>query len=372
MEQRISAVSTEATQLVLLPGSDEEIAHLDGIQARAERTIDIVSGHIATLRDRQREMRSKLGAASKELSDAEVRREELERVSRSVGDELAALEVELAELAVRHEASLETLRRESDATAQEAEAAPKPDIDDGTDPQQRLESLEADLKRMGPINPLAAKEHAEIAAEADELASQLADLEESRHELRKVITALDDKMVELFMEAFEEISSFYAENFALVFPGGSGKLTLTDPSDPLTTGIEVVAQPAGKKVGRLSLLSGGERSLAALAFLFAVFRARPSPFYVLDEVEAALDDANLHRFLRLVDTLRKSVQLVVITHQQQTMEAADVLYGVTMEPGGSSQVLSKRMTERRTTDDERQTTSDRRRSTNSTLSRSRT
>ena len=371
MEKRISTVSTEATQLVLLPGSDAEIAHLDGIQGRAERTIEIVSEHIATLRDRQREMRSKLGTASKELTDAEMRREELERVSRSVGDDLAALDVELAELAVRHEASLEKLRRESDATAEEAEAAPKPILDEGTDPKHRLASLEADLKRMGPINPLAAKEYAEIASEADELGSQLADLEESRQELRKVVTALDEKMVELFMEAFEEISSFYAENFALVFPGGSGKLVLTDPSDPLTTGIEVVAQPAGKKVGRLSLLSGGERSLAALAFLFAVFRARPSPFYVLDEVEAALDDANLHRFLRLVDTLRKSVQLVVITHQQQTMEAADVLYGVTMEPGGSSQVLSKRMTERRTTNDERQTADDRRRSANNPLSRSR-
>jgi chromosome segregation protein len=111
----------------------------------------------------------------------------------------------------------------------------------------------------------------------------------------------------------------------------------------LTAGVLVEAQPAGKKVGKLSLLSGGERSLAALAFLFAVFRARPSPFYVLDEVEAALDDANLHRFLRLVDTLRSEVQLVIITHQQQTMQAADVLYGVTMEPGESSKVLSKRM-----------------------------
>jgi len=128
-----------------------------------------------------------------------------------------------------------------------------------------------------------------------------------------------------------------------VFPGGVGHLTLTDPDDPLTTGVEVEAQPAGKKVGRLSLLSGGERSLAALAFLFAVFRSRPSPFYVLDEVEAALDDANLHRFLRLVDTLR------------QTMEAADVLYGVTMEPGESSKVLSKRMTERREQSEELRT-----------------
>jgi chromosome segregation protein len=135
----------------------------------------------------------------------------------------------------------------------------------------------------------------------------------------------------------------YQENFAQVFPGGRGGLRLVDPDHPLESGVEVEAQPHGKKVGRLALLSGGERSLAALAFLFAVFRARPSPFYVLDEVEAALDDANLHRFLRLVDTLRSSAQLVIITHQQQTMEAADMLYGVTMEPGESSKVLARRM-----------------------------
>ena len=127
-----------------------------------------------------------------------------------------------------------------------------------------------------------------------------------------------------------------------MFPGGRGRLRLADPDNPLQTGVEIEAQPAGKRVGRLSLLSGGERSMAALAFLFAVFRARPSPFYVLDEVEAALDDANLRRFLRLVDTLRNSAQLVLITHQQQTMEAADLLYGVTMEPGESSIVVAKR------------------------------
>jgi chromosome segregation protein len=176
------------------------------------------------------------------------------------------------------------------------------------------------------------------------LEAQLNDLSDSRAELKKVVAALDEQMVALFEEAFAEIAGFYEENFALVFPGGSGRLRLTESDDPLNAGVLVEAQPAGKKVGRLSLLSGGERSLAALAFLFAVFRARPSPFYVLDEVEAALDDANLHRFLKLVDTLRRDVQLVIITHQQQTMHAADVLYGVTMEPGASSQVISKRMT----------------------------
>jgi chromosome segregation protein len=360
MDQRATAVLAELNQLVLLPEWKDDVAHLESIRMRSENAIVAVSDHVTVLREGQREMREKLGGANRELSEAEKRREELERVSRQTGDHLAALEVERAELAVRHETSLESLRRDSDASPEQADVAPRPDLDDGVDPRQRLESLEADLRRMGPINPLAAKEYAEITADADELASQLADLDESRNELRKVIAALDERMVELFLEAFEEISTFYAENFSLVFPGGSGRLSLTDSSNPLTTGVEVEAQPAGKKVGRLSLLSGGERSLAALAFLFAVFRSRPSPFYVLDEVEAALDDANLHRFLRLVDTLRQSVQLVVITHQQQTMEAADVLYGVTMEPGGSSQVLSKRMNERRTATDERQTTHERR------------
>jgi chromosome segregation protein len=358
MERRLAAVSTEVSQLVFLPETDVDVEGLRGIQTRAEQAIGIVSGHIVTLRERQREMRGKLGDANGNLSTAEARREELERTSRTVGDQLAALDVELAELAVRHEASCEALRRDADATPEQAEAAPAPELAGDVDAQRRLDSLEADLKRMGPINPLAAQEYAQIADDAEELETQLSDLNDSRRELRKVIAALDEKMVALFLEAFHEISEFFSENFSLVFPGGKGTLTLTDPGDPLSTGVEVEAQPAGKKIGRLSLLSGGERSLAALAFLFAVFRSRPSPFYVLDEVEAALDDANLRRFLRLVDTLRKSVQLVVITHQQQTMEAADVLYGVTMEPGESSVVISKRMTERRTANNRRVTMDD--------------
>ncbi|MDK1097253.1 MAG: chromosome segregation protein SMC [Actinomycetota bacterium] len=345
MESRLRVVASDVTQLVLVPAvSDDDVDRLHGISARAESAINAVSSHIETLRERQREMRGRLGEANRELGGAEERREELERSTRMLGDTLAALDVELAELAVRHEAVLERLRRDSDATREQAMGAERPELDEGSDPKQRLESLEADLRRMGPINPLAAQEYADLAAGAEELDTQLQDLNESRQELRKVIAALDDKMASLFLEAFEEISAFYSENFALVFPGGVGGLSLTDSDDPLSMGVVVEAQPAGKRVGKLSLLSGGERSLAALAFLFAVFRARPSPFYVLDEVDAALDDANLHRFLRLVDTLRENVQLVIITHQQQTMEAADVLYGVTMAPGESSVVLSKRMT----------------------------
>lgn len=343
-ESRLSAVDAELAQLTLLPESAEDIAGLGVIEESAESAVAAVSVHIETLRSRQRDLRAQVGTANTDLAAAEAERETLDDRRRTSSDALGALDVELAELRVRLEATTEALRRDLDAGEQDALDAPKPELDDGVDMRERLEALEADLRRMGPINPLAAQEHAELAAEVDELERQLADLDQSRDDIKKVIAALDEKMEGLFAEAFDEIASFFHENFSLVFPGGTGSLRLTDPSDPLNAGVLVQAQPAGKKVGRLSLLSGGERSLAALAFLFAVFRARPSPFYVLDEVEAALDDANLHRFLRLVETLRRDTQLVIITHQQQTMEAADVLYGVTMEPGDSSKVLSKRMT----------------------------
>ena len=222
-------------------------------------------------------------------------------------------------------------------------AAPRPNLAEDDDPVARADSLAAELARMGPINPLAADEYRELETRYTHINDQLEDLETSRDDLRKVIRALDEEIEQLFMAAFEETATHYAQYFEILFPGGTGKLTLSDPSKPLETGLEIGAQPMGKKVSKLSLLSGGERSLAALAFMFAVFRARPSPFYIMDEVEAALDDSNLRRFLRLVAEFRGSAQLMIITHQQQTMEAADVLYGVTMEPGGSSKALTKRM-----------------------------
>jgi chromosome segregation protein len=158
-----------------------------------------------------------------------------------------------------------------------------------------------------------------------------------------VIRAVDREIVTVFRTAFEDVAEHFSALFATLFPGGAGSLQLTDPDDLLNTGIEINARPSGKNVRRLSLLSGGERSLTALAFLFAVFRARPSPFYLLDEVEAALDDVNLHRFLDLVHEFRDEAQLVIVTHQKRTMEAGDLLYGVSMPPGGSSKVVSQRV-----------------------------
>jgi chromosome segregation protein len=254
-----------------------------------------------------------------------------------------ALAVEAAELRVRDEAVAEALRRDLDASEEVALAAPAPVVE-AADLAAELSTREAELRRMGPVNPLAAEEYAHLVERHAFLTDQLADLERSRDELRKVIEALDEEIVARFLGAFGEISHAYEEHFAVLFPGGKGRLRLTEPDQPLSSGVEIEAQPLGKRVAKMSLLSGGERSLAALAFLFSVFKARPSPFYILDEVEAALDDANLRRFLDLLDTFRGQAQMLVVTHQQQTMETADVLYGVTMEPGGSSKVVAKSLT----------------------------
>jgi len=175
------------------------------------------------------------------------------------------------------------------------------------------------------------------------LAGQLDDVKSSRRELSKVIRAVDGEIVTRFSAAYADVAEHFEKLFETLFPGGKGRLRLSQPDDLLETGIEIEARPAGKSERRLSLLSGGERSLCALAFLFAVFRGRPSPFYLLDEVEAALDDVNLHRFLALLNEFRAEAQLLVVSHQKRTMEAADSLYGVTMAPGGSSKVVSERV-----------------------------
>jgi chromosome segregation protein len=319
------------------------LAELASIEDAARRAGEAVRSHVGALRERERALRSEVGAAGVRLEETRNRRDRLAAVIEETREELSAVAVESAELRVREESVAEALRRDIDAAEDEALAAARPDLPDGVEPGAHLDSLAASLRRMGPVNPLAAAEYEELSEKVRFMEEQLADLERSRAELRKVIRALDEEIARLFAEAFEEIAATFAENFTLLFPGGTGRLTLTDPDDPLTTGVDIHAQPMGKKVGRLTLLSGGERSLAALAFLFAVFRARPSPFYILDEVEAALDDANLRRFIRLVAGVRGDSQLVIVTHQQQTMEAGDILYGVTMEPGQSSRVLAKRL-----------------------------
>ena len=204
-------------------------------------------------------------------------------------------------------------------------------------------ALDRRLTLLGRVNPLALEEFKALEERYSFLSGQLQDLKESRRDLLKVVRAVDERVREVFGQAYEDVAREFQRTFGLLFPGGDGRLVLTEPDDILASGVEVEARPPGKKVRRLSLLSGGERSLVALAFYFAIFRARPSPFYVLDEVEAALDDVNLHRFLDLLDDAREHAQLLVVSHQRRTMEAADALYGVSMQAEGVSKVVSRRL-----------------------------
>ena len=211
--------------------------------------------------------------------------------------------------------------------------------------EKRLAAAERSLTLLGKINPLALEEYSSLEERLKYLAEQLEDLKKSKKDLLDIIKEVDDRVQEIFEEAFRDTAREFEKIFARLFPGGEGRLILTDPSDMLNSGVDVEARPPGKRIKRLSLLSGGERSLTAVALLVAIFKARPSPFYVMDEVEAALDDTNLGRLLGVLEELRQASQLIIITHQKRTMEIGDALYGVTMRGDGVSEVISQRLRE---------------------------
>lgn len=211
--------------------------------------------------------------------------------------------------------------------------------------EKRLRAAERALSLLGRVNPLALEEFAALEERHTFLSTQLADLKKSRTDLLQIVKEIDERVEQVFTEAYRDTEVQFERVFSRLFPGGEGRLVLTEPENMLTTGIDVEARPAGKKVKRLSLLSGGERSLTAVALLVAIFKARPSPFYVMDEVEAALDDVNLGRLLEIFTELQEDSQLIVVTHQKRTMEIADALYGVTMRGDGVTTVISQRMRE---------------------------
>jgi chromosome segregation protein len=306
------------------------------------RTGDALAERLRKRRERESEVAR---AAGRRLDSLRTERAEAERQLGELREQLNRLELEEAETRMRLEAAVENLRREFDCEPAAAIAAVAPELPEGSTAAGRARELERELRLLGPVNPLALGEYEALQERHEFLEAQLDDVKSSRRELGRVIRSVDAEIVVVFEAAFADVATNFAALFATLFPGGAGRLTLTDPSDPLSTGIEIEARPSGKNVRRLSLLSGGERALTALAYLFAVFRARPSPFYLMDEVEAALDDVNLHRFLDLLHEFRNEAQLVVVSHQKRTMEAADVLYGVSLPPGGSSRVVSQRMRE---------------------------
>lgn len=221
--------------------------------------------------------------------------------------------------------------------------APAPMPFDRVTQERRAKRAERALAELGRVNPLALEEFAALEERYNFLSTQLEDVKAARKDLLGVVADVDARILQVFNDAFVDVEREFRGVFTALFPGGEGRLRLTEPDDMLTTGIEVEARPPGKKITRLSLLSGGEKALTAVAMLVAIFRARPSPFYIMDEVEAALDDVNLRRLLSLFEQLREQSQIIIITHQKPTMEVADALYGVTMQNDGITAVISQRM-----------------------------
>jgi chromosome segregation protein len=352
-ERRERRARESAAAAAVLQGARYVLSHLEiSLQAAgeartvAEQTRRLRDEELAALRIRGRELTAEL-----DLLVDSVHRDEMARTEQR-------LRIETMEARALEELGLDvdTLLAEfgPEQLVPPSPPAPGDEIDPSAplpepypyvraEQEKRFRTAERALNLLGRVNPLALEEYAALEERHRFLNEQLDDLKRSRADLQSIIRDVDDRVQQVFAEAFADTAREFEGIFSRLFPGGEGRLILTDPENLLTTGIEVEARPPGKKIKRLSLLSGGERSLTAVAFLVALFKARPSPFYVMDEVEAALDDVNLGRLIDLMNELRESSQLIIITHQKRTMEIADALYGVAMRGDGVTHVISQRL-----------------------------
>ena len=344
VERRLTGHAEERQQAAerrtRLESDATAVERLLGVVAEAQSGLDSL---LSALRDRHRRQLEAVRAGGARLEELRRKRSVNEHELAATRSRLQKAELDLMEATVRREAVVDTLRRDLGCEPEDAVGAPVPELAEGIDPASRVAQLEAELAAIGPVNPLAMEELSELGERHQFLESQVEDVRKAQRELRHVIRTLDEEIMHVFDSAFADVNEHFSNLITSLFPGGTGRLSLTDPENLLDTGVEVEVRPAGRNVRRLSLLSGGERSLVAMAYLFAVFRSRPSPFYLMDEVEAALDDVNLMRFLALVNEFREEAQLIIVSHQKRTMEAADALYGVTMAPGGSSKVVSQKV-----------------------------
>src|SRR3954447_24593191 len=285
---------------------------VENLSAMVDRHRGVIESRHGELLEIRRKQSAEVRGIAQRLDEARTRRGAAERSLDENRERSRRVEIDEAEVRMRLEGVVEALRRDHDLEPAAAEAAPQPALPEGITAAARVRDLERELRLMGPINPLALEEFNELQTRHQFLEEQLDDVRNTRRDLMRVLKAVDLEIQTVFSVAFVDVSAHFSQLFAMLFPGGVGSLVLTDPDDLLNTGIEVEAKPSGKNVKKLSLLSGGERSLTALAYLFAVFRSRPSPFYVMDEVEAALDDVNLHRFLSLIAEFRRDAQLIVV------------------------------------------------------------
>jgi chromosome segregation protein len=339
-EQAVQAeqIAEEAQEAV--ESIAQQLSSIEAARVAAQRDHQELKSRVAEVCETRAGESAQLEEITARLHQAELRQTEL-RLALEAAETRAQEELSLAaEYLIEHYGPDQGVPHAA-ADADDDHELERPFV--RAEQEQRLTRARRDLKALGKVNPLALEEHAALEERHTYLQGQLTDLKSSRQDLLNIIAEVDSTVHRVFSEAWEDTRVQFERVFSRLFPGGEGRLELTNPEDMLNTGIEVQARPPGKRIRRLSLLSGGERSLTAVALLVAIFKARPSPFYVMDEVEAALDDTNLSRLLVIFEELRESSQLIVITHQKRTMEIADALYGVSMRQDGSTRVVSQRL-----------------------------
>ncbi|MET9828275.1 chromosome segregation protein SMC [Streptomyces sp. NPDC006385] len=340
------AVASGARQLlahveVSLARADEERTAAEAAKARREQ-------ELAQARHAGRDLKAELDKLTDSVHRGEVlgaeKRLRIEQLETKALEELGVEPAGLVSEYGPHQPVPPSLPAEGEQLPDDPEHPrnqPRPFV--RAEQEKRLKAAERAYQQLGKVNPLALEEFAALEERHKFLSEQLEDLKKTRADLLQVVKEVDERVEQVFTEAYRDTAREFEGVFSRLFPGGEGRLILTDPDNMLTTGVDVEARPPGKKVKRLSLLSGGERSLTAVALLVSIFKARPSPFYVMDEVEAALDDTNLQRLIRIMQELQEASQLIVITHQKRTMEVADALYGVSMQGDGVSKVISQRL-----------------------------
>jgi len=331
-KQRLQGAETEkarrvlATSEPLMPLMERLVSTARNELRELESSRQHKATRVTELRAQITAMETRSLELSRSVQEAEMKTYELKLQQQSINEKI------FDELSLTPEELLEDAKDAKDSEARSEEELRK-----------AIRNAESRLSRLGAFNPLALQEFSALEERHKYLTAQLADLNSARNDLKGIIKDLDEKMNTTFLAAFEDTKKAFEEIFPVLFPGGTGSISLSDPEEGQEAGVEVSVRPAGKRIERMSLLSGGERSLAAIALLIAIFKARPSPFYVLDEVEAALDDANLGRLLEVLETLRETSQLIIVTHQKRTMEIADALYGVSMGKDGITRVVGQKL-----------------------------